>query len=44
MPNELKELWSQVAKWPPDLQQKIVDTILAIRAEYIDGHADDLNP
>lgn len=41
MSDELEQLWSPVADWPPDVQQKVMDAIHAIQAEYIDGNADD---
>ena len=35
--DELEQLLDSVADWPPDVQQKVMDAILAIQAEYIDG-------
>jgi hypothetical protein len=40
MQHELEELLRLVADWPPDVQQKIIDAIRAIQAEYIDGTTD----
>jgi hypothetical protein len=40
MEQELEELWSQIVEWPTDLQQKVIDAIRAIQAEYIDGSAE----
>jgi len=40
MPKELEEVWSQIVEWPPDIQQKLIDAIRAIQAEYIDGESD----
>jgi hypothetical protein len=40
MPKELEELWSQIVEWPPEIQQKVMDAIRAIQAEYIHGDAD----
>ena len=40
MPAELEELWSLITEWPPELQQKVMDAIRAIQAEYIDGDTD----
>jgi hypothetical protein len=37
MPDELEQLFQLVADWPPEMQQKIMDAIRAIQAEYIDG-------
>jgi hypothetical protein len=37
MSDELKQLFQLVADWPPEVQQKIMDAIRAIQAEYIDG-------
>jgi hypothetical protein len=40
MLEELKQLLQLIADWPPEVQQKIMDAIRAIQAEYIDGNAD----
>ena len=40
MPKELEELWPQIVEWPPEIQQKLIDAIRAIQAEYIDGEHD----
>jgi hypothetical protein len=40
MSDELEQLFQLVADWPPEVQQKIMDAIRAIQAEYIDGDAD----
>jgi hypothetical protein len=37
---ELEQLLDSVANWPADVQQKVLDAIRAIQAEYIDGSAD----
>jgi hypothetical protein len=41
MKTELEELWVQLVEWPPEVQQKVMDAIRAIQAEYIDYNADD---
>ena len=38
MPNELKQLLADLADWPPDVQEKVMAAILAIRAEYIEDN------
>jgi hypothetical protein len=40
MREELEQLLQLVDDWPPEIQQKIMDAIRAIQAEYIDGDAD----
>lgn len=40
MEEELKELWSHLVEWPPEIQQKVMDAIRAIQAEYVDGDPD----
>jgi hypothetical protein len=40
MPDELRQLLDCLADWPPDVQQRVVDAIRAIQAEYIDGNTD----
>ena len=40
MSDELEQLFQLVADWPSEIQQKIIDAIRAIQAEYIDGDAD----
>lgn len=40
MQKELEELWSQIVEWPSEIQQKVMDAIRAIQAEYIDGGPD----
>jgi hypothetical protein len=40
MPYELEELWPQIVEWPPEIQQKLVDAIRALQAEYIDDDSD----
>jgi len=40
MPDELEQLLDGVADWPSDIQQKVIDAIRAIQAEYIDGDSD----
>jgi hypothetical protein len=40
MQTELEELWSQIVEWPPEIQQKVMDAIRAIQAEYIDGDSE----
>lgn len=37
MPDELEQLFESVADWPSDLQQKVIEAIRAIQAEYIEG-------
>ena len=37
MPDELEQLLSLIVDWPPEVQQKIIDAIRAIQAEYIEG-------
>ena len=39
MQKELEELWSQIVEWPPEIQQKVMDAVRAIQAEYIDADA-----
>jgi len=41
MKTELEELWVQLVEWPPEVQQKVMDAIRAIQAEYIDYNVDD---
>jgi hypothetical protein len=41
MEKELEELWVRLVEWPPEVQQKVMDAIRAIQAEYIDSNADD---
>ena len=43
MSDELEQLLRRLADWPPEVQQKVMDAIRAIQAEYIDGNVDDLN-
>ena len=40
MSDELEQLLQLIADWPPEVQQKIMDAIRAIQAEYIDGNTD----
>jgi hypothetical protein len=40
MPKELEELWPLIVDWPSEIQQKVIDAIRAIQAEYIDAKAD----
>ena len=40
MPDELEQLLQLIADWPPVVQQKVMDAIRAIQAEYIDGNGD----
>jgi hypothetical protein len=40
MPKELEQLLDDAADWPSDVQQKVIDAIRAIQAEYIDGDTD----
>jgi hypothetical protein len=40
MPDELEQLLQLIADWPQEVQQKIMDAIRAIQAEYIDGNTD----
>ena len=40
MSDELEELLQLIADWPPEVQQKVMDAIRAIQAEYIDGNTD----
>ena len=40
MPDELEQLLQLIADWPSDVQQKVIDAIRAIQAEYIDGETD----
>jgi len=40
MSDELEQLLQLAADWPPEVQQKIMDAIRAIQAEYIDGDPD----
>ena len=37
---ELEQVLRRVAEWPSEVQQKVIDAIRAIQAEYIDGDAD----
>lgn len=39
MEKELEELLAQLVEWPSEVQQKVIDTITAVRAEYIDCNA-----
>ena len=41
MSDELEQLLHRIADWPPEVQQKVIDAIRAIQAEYIDGNFDD---
>jgi hypothetical protein len=41
MPDELEQLLQLIADWPPEMQQKIMDAIRAIQAEYIDCNVDE---
>jgi hypothetical protein len=41
MKTEFEELWVQLQEWPPEVQQKVMDAIRAIQAEYIDYNLDD---
>jgi hypothetical protein len=41
MPHELEQLLQRVSDWPPELQDKVANAILAFQAEYIDGNPDD---
>jgi hypothetical protein len=41
MSDELEHLFRRIADWPPEIQQKVMDAIRAIQAEYIDGDAGD---
>ena len=43
MSDELQQLLRRIADWPPNVQQKVIDAIRAIQAEYIDGDTDDFN-
>jgi len=40
VPDELEQLLDGLADWPLDVQQKVIDAIRAIQAEYIDGNPD----
>jgi hypothetical protein len=40
MSDEFEQLLRLIADWPPEVQQKIMDAIRAIQAEYIDGNTD----
>jgi hypothetical protein len=40
MQKELGELWPQIIDWPPEVQQKVIEAIRAIQAEYIDRNTD----
>jgi hypothetical protein len=40
MSDELEELLQLIVDWPPEVQQKVMDAIQAIQAEYIDGNTD----
>jgi hypothetical protein len=40
MSDELEELLRSIADWPPEVQQKVINAIRAIQAEYIDGDTD----
>jgi hypothetical protein len=35
MSDDLEQLLDGLADWPPDVQQKVIDAIRAIQAEYI---------
>jgi hypothetical protein len=40
MSDELEQLLLLIVDWPDEVQQKVIDAIRAIQAEYIDGDAD----
>jgi hypothetical protein len=42
MSDELEQLLRRIADWPPEVQQKVIDAMQAIQAEYINGDFGDL--